>query len=247
LPGDLPLLIHTHHNRYLEDIPYWSALADRQGGAVLELGCGGGRVLLRLAAAGQLAVGLDSDREMLEILQGSTPPELSSLAAAFQADMAYFSLKRPFPLILLTCNTLSALSDPARPVVYGRIAAHLSPGGVFAASLPNPEIMRALPSSGDAEPEDDFPHPKTGNPVQVSSAWSNAQDRLEVRWYYDHLYPDGTVLRSSATVAHSLASLEQYSEELSAAGLRIVEAQGDFDGSPYQPDSPFLILTCRTG
>jgi SAM-dependent methyltransferase len=201
-------------------------------------------VLLALIAAGHQTFGLDYDRRMLTILKAVSPPELRERLPVFQADMRHFSLKRSFPLILMTCNTLSALQDHERPAVFERIAKHLAPDGVFAASLPNPEILRTLPSSGDSELEDNFPHPVTGNPVQVSSAWSKARNRVEVRWHYDHLHPDGSVERSTASVAHSLAPIEVYTEELSATGLRIDVAQGDFDGAAYQPDSPHLILIC---
>jgi hypothetical protein len=182
---------------------------------------------------------------MLSILMASITPGLRRRPPVFQADMKHFSLKRTFPLILMPCNTLSALPDHERPAVFGRIAGHLSPGGVFAASLPNPEILRSLPSSGDSELEDGFTHPVTGNPVQVSSAWSKDQTRLEVRWHYDHLFPDGSVARCTASVAHSLARVEVFSAELSSAGLKIDTAQGDFDGSAWRPDSPYLILICK--
>ena len=42
---------------YAADLPVWERLADAAGGAVLELGCGTGRVALRLASRGNRGLG----------------------------------------------------------------------------------------------------------------------------------------------------------------------------------------------
>ena len=48
----LPSVYHAHHNRHLEDLPFWLDLAAQTGDPLLELGCGTGRVLIPLAQAG---------------------------------------------------------------------------------------------------------------------------------------------------------------------------------------------------
>jgi SAM-dependent methyltransferase len=245
LPGGLPFLLSIHHNRFTDDLPYWRSLAREHGGPVLELGCGSGRVTLDLAAAGFDVTGVDRDPEALVLLQDAMPPGSRGDVTLLQADMRWFRLDLTFPLILMPCNTLSALEDGDRSPVFQRVAEHLADGGIFAASLPNPATLQDLTGTGDTEPEDMFTNPDTGNPVQVSSAWSRAGDRVEIYWHYDELAPDGSVRRSTASVSHSLATLEQYSSEFSDAGLRIVDAHGDFDGRPYLPDSPYLILLGR--
>ncbi|MDX1435254.1 MAG: class I SAM-dependent methyltransferase [Anaerolineales bacterium] len=242
MPGELTLLYHAHHSQFLEDIPFWRALASRQGPSALELGCGGGRVLLQLASAGLRMVGLDRDLEMLELLRRTAKAEGLARPNVFQADMAHFSLSRRFPLILMPCNTLSALPDDLRVPVFRRIAAHLSTRGIFAASLPNPFRLQELPPAGEPELEDQFSHPRTGNPVQVSSAWSKSGDRVEVRWNYDHLKPDGSVARLTAAVSHSLASLGRYESELRQAGLEPIEVSGDYKGRPFEPEAPYLVI-----
>jgi ubiquinone/menaquinone biosynthesis C-methylase UbiE len=51
-----PQLYHIHHNAHTEDLPFWLKLAQQQGGPVLELGCGTGRVLIPLIQAIQFSV-----------------------------------------------------------------------------------------------------------------------------------------------------------------------------------------------
>lgn len=242
MPGDLPFLYHTHHSFYQEDIPFWQSLASQQGGFTLELGCGGGRVLRPLAESGHKIIGLDRDPEMLAILRAGYPEDFQAKVPVFQADMNYFRLDSVFNLIFMACNTLSALPDDERPRVFRRIAGHLASDGLFVASLPNPAALLALETTGDPEVELEFAHPLTGNPVQASSAWVREGSRVEMRWSYDHLLPDGNVERSTAVVSHSLAPAEQYVQEMAAAGLQVLGLHGDYDHSSYGKDAPYLIL-----
>src|SRR4051812_38229949 len=51
------------------DVPFWRRVAAKAGGAVLELGCGTGRVTVPLAKAGIDLVGVDRSAPMLERAQ----------------------------------------------------------------------------------------------------------------------------------------------------------------------------------
>ena len=71
-----PVLYHSHHNPYQEDIPFWSALAEETQDPVLELGCGTGRVLTHLIQDQRHVYGLDNDLEMLTFLYEQLQPDL---------------------------------------------------------------------------------------------------------------------------------------------------------------------------
>jgi SAM-dependent methyltransferase len=245
--SEFPLLYHAHHSREMEDLPFWLELASRQGNPLLELGCGTGRVFLPIAQAGYEIYGLDSDPAMLAVLRKNAPNELRSVLHVFQADMSAFQLDERFALVLLPCNTLSTLAQPARLAMLQRVALHLRPGGLFAASLPNPALLRRLPASSDAELEDIFPHPIDGEPVQVSSAWLRQENLFSITWHYDHLLPDGRVERLSARAQHHLESNENYQAEINASGMKIKGIYGDFEWSAYdEASSPYLILVAAT-
>jgi SAM-dependent methyltransferase len=243
----LPLLYHSYHNRHLEDLPFWLDLAGEQGSPLLELGCGTGRVLQPLSQAGYQVVGLDRDPEMLMFLRGQWPVEAGA-PPIFQADMAHFHLASYFKAILLPCNTLSTLSRPRRLSMFQRAAAQLAPGGLFAASLPNPEVLRTLPARSESEVEDVFYSPVEGDPIQVSSAWERSAGFFTVSMHYDHLLPDGRVQRFTMMASHVLTQKDAYLSELKQAGFEIEAVCGDFDRSPYAPDSPnLIILAARPG
>ncbi len=238
-----PPIYHVHHGMYLEDLAFWKALAAQHGGPILELGCGTGRVMLPLLEGGYAVTGLDNDLDMLRFLMPRIPA--GGARRVFLADMAAYHLAQPFQLIIMPCNTLSTLAEEERQRVFACLRRHLSPGGVFAASLPNPAVLRAMPARGEEEIEEMLEHPETKGPLQVSSAWQRSKQAFTVTWHYDHLRPDGMVERLSVRVRHSLASLETYQAELRQAGLEIQALYGDFDQSAYTAESPDLILVAR--
>lgn len=241
----LPELYHAHHNRHLEDIPLWLNLAAEQGGPILELGCGTGRVLIPLARAGFGTVGLDHDLAMLKYLRSNVRSLANPQPLILLADISSFHLSRKFPLVILPCNTFSTLSATSRKACLQCVRRHLLPGGLFAVSVPNPSMLMELPAHSQAELEEEFTHPLSGNPLQVSSMWRRTNTTFTLTWLYDHLLPDGSVQRKQVEVIHQLISTEGYLAEIKAAGMEIRAMYGDFDRSVYGADSAWLILLVK--
>lgn len=243
----LPILYHTHHSAHSEDIPFWLDLAQQQNGAVLELGCGTGRVTIPLALAGWQVTGLDHDPAMLACLHDNLPAAHISEGKIHlvQADMTAFDFGVHFPLIILPCNTLSTLRSPARKSVLQRVVAHLERNGVFAVSLPNPGIFFDLPQRSKEQVEETFFHPKTGNPVQVLSSWRRTKTQFIVTWHYDHLLPNGKVERASAEARHELDQAEVYVREIAASGLQIQAIYGDFNKTAFDPEGDEMIIVAN--
>lgn len=241
----LPSLYHAHNNLHADDLPFWLALAESQGGAILELGCGTGRVLAQLSAVSEDLYGLDRDRAMLKFLIGNTPAAARPETKIFQADFTRFHLGIRFNLIILTCNTYSTLSADLRHALLDMVVFHLHPGAVFAASIPNPILMRRLPRQAEPEVEEVFPHPEHGEPVQVSSAWARSGRRMTITWYYDCLMADGSAERIQYHVAQNIIPVDTIVGEFRSAGLRVTELFGEFDGSAFTDQSAYLILVAR--
>ena len=209
---------------------------------MLELGCGTGRGLIPLAQAGYRTIGLDHDLSMLKFLRDrmDDPVRFTPLLAV--ADMCKFHLSTEYPLIILPCNTYSTLSNDQRMACLGCVRRHLKPGGIFTVSLPGPDLLQRLPARSAPQIEDEFIHPHTHNPVQVSSTWQRTKNSFKVTWVYDHLFPDGRVEHVVVDTVHQLTSLETYIGEIEHAGIKVMEVYGDFDRSTYAADSPHLII-----
>jgi SAM-dependent methyltransferase len=237
-----PPLYHAHHNLYSEDLSFWIDLAAMADGPVLELGCGTGRVLLPLAQAGRPVYGLDNDQGMLRFLSHRLNPDLRSRVHLIRAEMSRFRFAIQFGLIILPCNTLSALPLTDLRAMLACVVDHLRPDGIFSASLPNPELLVRMPKHGPEEVEELFPHPVDGEPVQVSSAWERDEQFFSVSWFYDHLLSDGQVERMPAVIKHQLLKSGAYLEMLKDAGFHSFERYGDFSKAPYRKSSPHLVI-----
>ena len=84
------------------DIDLYAALVP-EGGRVLELGAGTGRVCLALAERGLTVVGLDLSPQMLaqaEARRQAAPPEVAARISLVRGDMAALSVPGPFAAIL---------------------------------------------------------------------------------------------------------------------------------------------------
>ncbi len=79
---------------FTEDLDFWVGLAKAANGAVLELGCGSGRVTQQIARAGCTVVGLDNSEPMLALAHAklTRKPELAARATLLLGDMANFDL-----------------------------------------------------------------------------------------------------------------------------------------------------------
>ena len=242
---DFPLLYHAHHTRHMEDLPFWLGLAQRQGSPVLELGCGSGRILIPLAEAGFSVTGIEIDPGMLQVLSEQLPETLRPRVKLVQGDFTRFELAEQFGLVILPCNTYSTLDAAQRQALIACVAQHLPAGGVFAAGLPNPALLRQLPAYSDPEVEEVFPHPRYGKPVQVSSSWQRTAQGLTVAWDYAYTTAGGQAQVIHRQVKHHLVNIQDYLSELHRAGFDVVELYGNFDGSTYRRQSEQLILAAR--
>lgn len=98
----------------LNDIPFYLALAERQGGPVLEIACGTGRVLLAIARAGIEIQGVDLSPSLLAILErklASEADQIRDKVTLTKADMRDFYLGRTFRLVTIPFRPLQHLAE----------------------------------------------------------------------------------------------------------------------------------------
>lgn len=133
---------------YAADLPLWEELADGAGGPILELGCGTGRVALHLARLGHELVGLDVGKALVAELD-SRACEAGVPARAVVVDATSFDLQQRFSLAIAPMQLVQILRGGSeRGAMLARVAAHLQPGGVFAAALVD---AAGLPRSAEAD------------------------------------------------------------------------------------------------
>jgi SAM-dependent methyltransferase len=215
---------------YAADLPLWHELADDPtlpSGPILDVGAGTGRVALELARAGHEVVALDLDRQLLDALEQRRSGLPVTTAVADARD---FRLGRRFRLIVAPMQTVQLL-EGRHGEMLSTVAAHLLPGGLFAAALANPPAY-----DGGIQPMPDI-HERDGwvwssQPVAMRSGTGG----LEIERLRELVAPDGERTVSGDVV--TLARID--ADELERCGLdagltpmprRAIDETDDHSGS----------------
>jgi SAM-dependent methyltransferase len=135
----------VEHGAYEADVPFWRELAAAEGGPILDLGAGTGRVAGDLASRGHDVVALDSDPDLLAALAQRAPA-----VATVRGDVRDFAIQRRFALAIAPMQLVQILGGRAgRMAMLRCVHAHLQAGGMFAAALAEP---REAVLGGDVVP-----------------------------------------------------------------------------------------------
>ena len=201
---------------YAADLPVWEGLA-ASGGAVLELGCGTGRVALRLASLGSEVWAVDVDPSLISALRAQAAARGVAVRTAC-ADVCSLDLGREFELILAPMQLVQMLgSTAARRTALERVAGHLPPGGSLAASIV--ETASASP----AGPRAALPDVRELEGWVYSSlpvASLTGGGALEIHRLRQAVSPDGVLSEEEHTDRLDALSADTLESEATTVGLR---------------------------
>jgi SAM-dependent methyltransferase len=125
-----------------DDIAFYPARLPSSDAAILELGCGTGRVLLPLAAVCSFIHGIDRSQAMLaccrQKLQAAAIP--STKAQVELGDITDFALGRTFDLIIAPYRVFQLLeTDVQVDGLFRCVRMHLAPGGTCILNVFHPQ------------------------------------------------------------------------------------------------------------
>lgn len=230
-----------------DDIAFYLERAKALGGAVLDLGCGTGRVCVPLAESGSETWALDLSEEMLEQLRVKMA-RLSAPARGrlhvVHASMAGFDLGRKFELIIAPYRAFQALSERSeQEACLESVMSHVSDRGRFIMHVFKPKGVLdeswVQPESFDWSVVD----PRTGRTV---SRYERRR-RIDLERQVLHVDLIYRVEGSTRDIVEPLAISYFFEEQMRALlrrhGFQIVEELGYFDGRPIA-SGPELIFVC---
>jgi ubiquinone/menaquinone biosynthesis C-methylase UbiE len=254
---DIELYDYEYADR-TDDIRWYRRLAREvlgEGGEILELGAGTGRITCPLARDGFDVRALDRMPSMLAgLVRRIHGKEIAERIELVEADMRELPL--PDGDVRLAIAPFNALMhvytwrDLLR--VFREVHRVLAPDGTFAFDVQLPDLDWLTWDPDERHAVTRFVHPVTGQRLVYSTNHRyDAQTQVcHIRIYYDDAPPRGRKFRpppEPRRVVH-LAHRQIFPEEVrmlvEVAGFRLVEHSGDFKGIPLGEASESQIVVC---
>ncbi len=240
-----PYLYDLEYGHLSDDIVFYTDLARRWPGPVVELGCGNGRILLPMARAGVTVHGLDSSAHMLEDLAAKVRGEAADVQSRISWHLGDFStVSGRNRLVLWPFNALHHLPGPdALSLTLAAIRGALRDDGLLALDcfLPDPSVGTVGPLKRGAVRLDR--HPVTGEPLRSwQEEWWDASARVHhvVRVWQR---ADGREERlHNALRMYDLDELHALARH---AGFEVHHEAEDFVGAPVSPASLQWVAQMR--
>ncbi|HEU5367867.1 MAG TPA: class I SAM-dependent methyltransferase [Ktedonobacterales bacterium] len=229
---------------YYDDYPLTAQWAREMGGPLLDLGCGTGRVALRMAALGYEVTGVDIMPEM--IARARQKAAARALAIDFVvADARSFQLQRQFSFIYMLENVFQFfLTRQDQEAMLARASDHLTPDGCFLFETRNPSLLNR-PKLRHAEPQ----HFTTADGGHLVATEEQSYDPMtQIQHYTRQLtftHPDGRHEERMNRTALRYVYPQEMEALLFYNGLQIRATYGSWQQEPLTAASPSMIYVCQ--
>jgi SAM-dependent methyltransferase len=224
-------------------LTYYLDLAQQCAGAVLELACGTGQLLVPVACAGLPATGLDLSSTMLSAARRRAAAA-GAQARLLRADMRDFDLGQRFSLIFVARNSLLHLSDQDEfRAFFSAVRRHLEPDGVLAFDIFSPNLQLLSRPRAQRFPVMQKTSPLHGEiTVEATNDYDCERQVDRATWFIS------TAQRRDAWVLPlHLRSIfpQELLTLLALNGIRLTRRDGDFSGSTFSSASASQVCQCR--
>ncbi|MEW4455326.1 methyltransferase domain-containing protein [Bremerella sp. JC817] len=173
---------------------------------VLDLGCGGGRNVIEMAARGFDMVGLDNNETSLKYLKKRLNRR-SLEAEVMMADMINFEVEEPLDAALCTFNTFRHLISEKEALHHLRsVTSALRPGGLYILGF------HIIPLDADPECHERWTaqHGKTKITTTLKVVRFSRQERREILRFNLHVRKGDEVLRLKTEYPYRLYTGEEF-------------------------------------
>jgi SAM-dependent methyltransferase len=235
------------------DLGFYLEFARSAGGKILELGCGTGRVLIPIAAAGCSIVGLDLSEHMLAKCRQKLqvqPQEVQERVRLVQGNMTDFALGETFSLVTTPFRPFQHLvSVDDQLACLQCVNRHLATGGRLILDLFQTNPRRMFDPAYTEESEEfrdvELPDGRRFGRGNRTAAFHRAEQYNDVELIYYVIHPNGQTERLVQAFPFRYFFRYEVEHLLARCGFRVVDLFGNFDQSPLTDDSPEMIFVAE--
>ncbi|WP_028534494.1 class I SAM-dependent methyltransferase [Paludibacterium yongneupense] len=223
------------------DYQFYQHLMGDSPRRIVDVGCGSGRFAVRLAAQGHQVVALDPAPAMLSVARAR---EGGAGVDWREGGVESLAVAERFDYAVMTGHAVQCLlDDKALLATLRALCARLLPGGRFLFESRNPLLEPWRRWRPDASRR--AITTAAGESVEV---WYDGValhgERLSFDEHYRFALDDTEIVSSSCL---RFIGRERLADHLFAAGFAGASWYGDWDGSPWRPDSPEIIVAAQVG
>jgi len=218
--------------------------------ALLELGCGTGRVALALAGAGFRVVCVDISEAMLEVCsEHARRRNVESLVTIVRADMRSLTElpEAPYNMALCALNTFAYLASTGdQSAMLRGVKPLLVSHGLLLLDLTPPWPHLLPPSGGEIVSQGTYPDSDGAAVHKLMTGQAEPSTQLHhVTLIYDHEAADGTLRRVSQQL--DLRSTGRFEMELllKLSGYTMENLYGSYDLDDFGDESERMIFVAR--
>jgi ubiquinone/menaquinone biosynthesis C-methylase UbiE len=230
------------------DIAFWQRMAAPVEGAVLELGCGTGRVAIPVAKAGATVFGIDRSASMLDRGRAKVRrARVGSHVQFIRGDIRHLPFPdQSFPLVMAPYGILQSLLDETLlAATLTDVHRVLTRDGTFGL-----ELVADLPAW------EEYSHKVTlrgargphGKPIKLIETVK--QDRRKHITRFEQTFVEGrgrSATRKTFSLGFRTLSVPQMVQRLEQAGLVVSSVLGDYQGGPWDLRADVWIILARRG
>jgi ubiquinone/menaquinone biosynthesis C-methylase UbiE len=227
------------------DVRFWTGVAQRVGGRVLELGSGTGRLTVPLTRAGIPIIGIDRSPAMLARVRPRARRSRTVVPHITRGDITTLPFAPgTFRLVMAPYGLVqSLLSDAVLARTLREAARVLAPGGTLGIDLV-PDVPRWRQYTRKVV----LFSPRGPRGLPLTLIETVRQDRVRGLTTFEQEYVEGrgrTRQVTPFTIRFRTLPLPSFISRLARAGFDVDTVLGDYRGQPWDPRAEALILLAR--
>jgi SAM-dependent methyltransferase len=237
----------------LVDLPFYLELAEQNGGPILEVACGTGRVLLPIARKGIEIQGVDNSRPMLEVLKNALarePQKVREKVTLREGDMRDFRLGQQFPLVIIPFRPMQhmhTVEDQASALTSA--ALHLTEHGILVFDVFYPKFDLINTKLGEEVMEFEWSSGADSTEIVRRYFRKDSVDKINQIFYFTFIY---RTLRAGNLISEEMEAFKlsyftypHLRALFLLAGLEPVAEYGSFAKAPLDNSAEQMIFLLR--